>query len=93
MTINLTKDFLNDLDSIFDFIAQDSIENAVKFKDDLYDEISKIAFMPYRFRKNQIANKDTIRDLIFKGYVVPFAINEEYIEILGIYKTNLWEPK
>ncbi len=91
MTINLSKDFLSDLEYIFDFIAQDSLENAVKFKIDLYAEISKIPFMPKRFRKNLIINKDNFRDLIFKGYVVPFAIKEEFIEILGIYKNNLWK--
>lgn len=36
-------------------------------------------------------NNTNIRDLIFKGYVVPFLISND-IYILGIYKQNLWKP-
>lgn len=45
--------------------------------------------MPYRHRKNQTSNDKNIRDLIFKGYIVVFRIDDEIIEILNIYKQNL----
>ena len=44
--------------------------------------------MPYKHRKNFIANDENIRDFIFKGYVIIFEINEN-IEILNIYTHNL----
>lgn len=47
--------------------------------------------MPRRFRKNGLTANNNIRDLIFKGYVVVFEISDEDIEILGIYKNNLWQ--
>ena len=45
--------------------------------------------MPYRFRKNKTINREDTRDLIFKGYVVVFRIEQDYIKILAIYKHNL----
>lgn len=43
------------------------------------------------FPKNRVANQENIRNLIFKGYIIPFVIGEDEIEILGIYKHNVWE--
>lgn len=47
--------------------------------------------MPFRFRKNRTLNDKTVRDLIFKGYIVPFKVESENIKILGIYKNNIWQ--
>lgn len=89
MKIFYRAKFKTDLDKIVEFIANDSIDRAIKFHDEIYNEISKIPFMPYRFRQNQIINDKNVRDLIFKGFVVPFVIKENQIEI---YKNNLWKP-
>ncbi len=43
----------------------------------------------HRFRKNLIANDENIRDLIFKGYVIPFEIKKDSIAILQIYSQNI----
>ena len=59
-----------------------------KFEADLKNIID-IAFMPYRFRKNQRLNKEDIREMIFKGYVIPFRIADDHIKILSIFKHNL----
>lgn len=37
-----------------------------------------------------IANDECVRELIFKGFVVVFVISDS-IDVLGIYKQNLWE--
>lgn len=81
----------NALNSIFDFIALDSIDRAYAFREQLERQISGITFMPYRFRKNQILGRENVRDLVFKGYVVVFEIKLEQIEILNIYKSNLFK--
>ena len=33
---------------------------------------------------------ENIRELIHKGYVIPYFINDDEINILGIYKENEW---
>ena len=45
--------------------------------------------MPYRFRKNFDLNREDVRDLLFKGYIIPFKITTKNIEILTIFKQNL----
>ncbi|MDA3047578.1 type II toxin-antitoxin system RelE/ParE family toxin [Campylobacter sp. JMF_08 NE1] len=89
MTIIYNDSFENSLNEIIDFIAQDSIERAVKFHNDIYQKISNITFMPYRYRRNKILNDKNVRDLIFKGYIIPFEIKKDKIEILTIFKENL----
>ena len=85
MKIIYSKKFQNSLANIVDFIAQDSPKRARNLPQTLNQTI---AFMPYKHRKNFIANDENIRDFIFKGYVIIFEINEN-IEILNIYKHNL----
>lgn len=91
MEIRYSKKFNQELKRILDFISQDSKARADKFVSDLNDKILDTAYMPYRFRKNSIINDESVRDLIYKGYVIPFAINDNFIDILGIYKHNLWK--
>ena len=49
--------------------------------------------MPFKYRKNLQLNKDNVRDLIFKGYVIPFLVDKDEIIILDIYKYNIWKWK
>lgn len=91
MQIILNKQFKAALQSIVEFIELDSLERAMKFRRELMDKIKDITFMPYRFRKNQILGRENVRDLVFKGYVVVFEIKLEQIEILNIYKSNLFK--
>ncbi|NLK67401.1 MAG: type II toxin-antitoxin system RelE/ParE family toxin [Campylobacteraceae bacterium] len=91
MKIIIKERFNDELNEILAFIAKDSLDEAVKFYDNVYDKIHTIPFMPNRFPKNRIANQENIRNLLFKGYIIPFVISDEAIEILGIYKHNVWE--
>ena len=83
--------FIKALNDIESFIALDSLERAEKFKNDIIDKISSLDFMPKRCRKSTLANDESIRDLIFKGYIIVFKIQNDTIKVLYIYKEN--EPK
>lgn len=85
----LSKDFLSQLDAVLDFYSKDSIETARAFYSELVERLKNISYMPYRFRKNKTINREDTRDLIFKGYVVVFRIEQDHIKILAIYKHNL----
>jgi len=37
--------------------------------------------MPYKFRKSIYFDDENIRDYIFKGYAIPYLINEDNNEI------------
>ncbi|ABS43562.1 plasmid stabilization system [Campylobacter jejuni subsp. doylei 269.97] len=93
MQIIQTYRFLLDLEKIADFISLDSIKQANLFLDNLEKSIENIPFMPYKNRKSLSFDNENIRDLIFKGYVIPYLIDKSKNEILilGIYKSNLWD--
>ena len=83
--------FERELKTIFDFIAKDSLSRAREFRDELIAKIERTAQTPFICRKSINFNDESIRDLIFKGYVIPYLIDDEVIYVLGIYKANEWE--
>ena len=80
--------YLQKLQSIMEFIAQDSVNQAIKFQVELDEIIDDIPNMPFKYRKSIYFNDNNIRDLIFKGYVVPYKIDtaKNQIIIIGINK-------
>ena len=91
MEIILSEQFKEEIKSILDFYADRSKSEKVAndFLEGLFEKIESLSTFAYRFRKNQYFRKDNIRDLIFKGYVIPFIIEDDTIKILSIYKHNL----
>lgn len=91
MEIILSEQFKEEIKSILDFYTDRSKSNKVAndFLEGLFEKIESLSTFAYRFRKNQYFRKDNIRDLIFKGYVIPFIIENDTIKILSIYKHNL----
>jgi len=78
---------------IIDFIALDSINRALNFYDEIITKINQIPDNPYIHRQRPTLNDENIRELIYKGYTVPFEIdtNKNKIIILGIFNQNLWQ--
>ena len=93
MKLVYSEEFLNDPDKIIMFIAQDSSQRATKFTDDLIVKISDIPNRPYSFRKNPKLNRKDTRDLVFKGYTVPFRVSKDAIKMLAIFKRNSYAMK
>jgi plasmid stabilization system protein ParE len=81
------------LEVVINFIAQDSVNRALNFFDEIVAKINNIANNPYIHRKRGFFNDENIRELIYKGYTVPFEIDtkNEKIIILGIFNQNLWQ--
>lgn len=91
MEIILSEQFKEEIKSILDFYTDrsKSEKTANDFLEGLFEKIESLSTFAYRFRKNQYFRKDNIRDLIFKGYVIPFIIEDDTMKILSIYKHNL----
>ena len=85
--------FVNEFNNIWDYIALDSSNRANKFKKEFRELIEDIPFMLYKYRKSIYFDDKDIRDLIFKGFVVPYKVDEanNQIIIIGVnkYKANL----
>lgn len=91
MVIKYKPKFERELKAVFDFIAKDSLNSAREFRNELIAKIERVAQMPLICRKSINFDDESIRDLIFKSYVIPFAIKDDAIFILGIYKANEWQ--
>ncbi|MDD2837456.1 MAG: type II toxin-antitoxin system RelE/ParE family toxin [Sulfuricurvum sp.] len=85
--------FEEEIEVITDFISENSPRRALRFYDELLNKLESIPSNPYRFRKRPKINDKNIRELIFKGYTIPFYIDtaHEVIVILGIFSANEWE--
>ena len=91
MVIKYKPKFERELKTIFDFIAKDSLSRAREFRNELIAKIERTAQTPFICRKSINFNDESIRDLIFKSYVIPYLIDDEVIYVLGIYKANEWQ--
>jgi len=73
---------------IYHFIAEDSVNRAEIFEKELKNAMLNATHYPYKHRKSRYFASQNIRDLIFKGYTIPFKIDEDNnrLVILSIIK-------
>ena len=85
--------FKEELQSISLFIALDNPNRALDFFDTIISKIENIPLNPYSHKKRDASRDIHTRELIFKGYTVPYYIDTEKdkIIILGIFNQNEWE--
>ena len=88
MIIDTLAEFQEELDDILNYIAEDSLQRAIKFNNQLEEHINIIMDMPFKHRKSIYFNDKNVRDLIFKGYTTTYYIdkNNNKIILLGIKK-------
>ena len=88
MTVEKSKYFEKELDTILDFIAEDSLNRALEFLTELEERLSALPYMPWKFRPSIYFDDEAVRDFIFKGYVIPYLIDtdKDKIVLLGIVK-------
>jgi len=90
LKIEYNPTFKQNLIHIWEYIAKDSIDRANNFLNQLEHKINNLLNFPYKFRKSYYYNDKDIRDLIFKGYSIPYYIDTQNntIVILDIFKWN-----
>ncbi len=88
MKIKVLKTFKDKLNRQIEYIARDKPHAARKFKSELLKRIKEIPLMSYKNRKSIFFDRNDIRDLIYKGYIVVYKINqtEHSIEVFGFTK-------
>ena len=80
--------FTRNLERIVLYIADDSKSRARTFSRNLQKQLNHLENFPYKFRKSVYFDNEHIRDYIFKGYTIPYLIDEEndVIVVLDIFK-------
>jgi len=91
-SIETTSRFDDELLVALDYIALDSLDRALQFHDTLMEKLHTISSNPLMYRQREGADEH-VRELIFKGYTIPYYIDYmvEKIYILGIFNQNIWE--
>ena len=88
MKLRILRSFGDKLNDQVDYIAQDKPGAARKFKSDILERIKGIPKMPYTNRKSIFFDREDIRDLVFKGYIVVYKVDDEkgIITVFGFTK-------
>lgn len=88
MKLKITREFRDELNAQVDFIAKDKPSAARKFKNDIIKKIKDIPDMPYKNRKSIFFDRDDVRDLVFKGYIIIYKVDQELqeTEVFGFIK-------
>jgi len=87
--------FIDAFVEIRHYIAKDSANRAHDFERELKSKIETLISMPYRYRQSIYFNQKNIRDYVFKGYTIPYMVDEEcdMIVVLDIFKWTNQERK
>jgi hypothetical protein len=97
MRLRILKSFGDKLNDQVNYIAQDKPGAAGKFKSDIIKRIKEIPKMPYACRKSIFFDREDIRDLVFKGYIVVYKVDKdnEFITVFGFtkYKNEPFEKE
>lgn len=88
MRLKILTSFKLKLNEQVEFIAKDKPSAARKFKSELIERIKAVTQMPYKNRKSIFFDREDIRELIYKGYIIVYKINdkENAIEVFGFTK-------
>jgi len=90
--MQIVKDtpFISSLQNILENIAEESISQAIHFDNELEEKINKLTHFPLKFRQSYFHKNKNIRDLIYKGFVIPYLVDVDrgLIVVLNIFKNR-----
>jgi plasmid stabilization system protein ParE len=88
MKLRILKSFRDKLNEQVEYIAKDKPRAARKFKTDILKRIKEIPSMPFACRRSIFFDREDIRDLIYKGYIIVYTVdeNEGIITVFGFTK-------
>ncbi|PHS59126.1 MAG: plasmid stabilization protein [Sulfurimonas sp.] len=70
------RSYQNALKTILLYIAKDSKNNAINFKNKLNKVTSNLNYMPYKYPHSDLSKNENVRSLAFKGYTILYYIDE-----------------
>jgi len=102
MRVEWTEPTLEDMAAIRDYIAEDSMENAYRFIERLFDAAEQLSDFPERGRHVPETKRDDVRELLFRDYRIIYRIKTKQVDILTVLhgsrdlkrlETKPWEVK
>lgn len=86
MKLYWTREALEKLVEIENFISRDSQENAEKFVDYLIQQADFISGNPKMGRMVPEISNPALREIIVKNYRIVYHLKEDYIEVLTLFQ-------
>jgi plasmid stabilization system protein ParE len=93
MKLRFENEFVLSLEKKIHFIAADNPSAAKAFQKGILQSCKDVLEMPYKHRKSIYHDDQNIRDLIYKGYTIVYAIEEEFISVLALINQEYYRPK
>ena len=90
MIIKKSVFYIQQLQNILRYIAEDNPYAALGFEKELNAKLSIIKQYPLMCRPSIYFESEHYRDLIHKGYTIIFKVNSEQIILLDIFK---WQKR
>jgi len=75
----------NDLNEIIDYIAQDSLEYALSFYEQVREKVENLILFPKMGRVVPELDEPNIRELILRNYRIIYRILGEKIQIVRLF--------
>ena len=88
MKIEFLPSFVNRLEGFVEVIAEDKPTAARKFHKDVINSCKEIQNFPHKHRKSIYFNDENIRDLVYKGFVIIYKLDEESIRVFAFINRN-----
>jgi len=82
--IKWSNDALLDLDTISEYISQDSPENAKIFIQEIFKKVENLSTFPYMGRTVPDQSNEKIHEIIHKNYRIIYEIKDNLVEVLII---------
>ena len=86
--IKWTKQALDDLEAIADYIARDSHYYAKMHVKKIYNLIDGLKVFPKTERIVPEINKNVIREILSGNYRIIYRLNDDLVEIITIYHSS-----
>ncbi|MHA1486841.1 MAG: type II toxin-antitoxin system RelE/ParE family toxin [Promethearchaeota archaeon] len=75
----------NDLNEIIDYIAQDSLEYALSFYEQVREKVENLILFPKMGRIVPEIDEPNIRELFLRNYRIIYRISEKKIQITRLF--------
>ena len=82
--IKWSKDSLQDLKEIYDFIAADSPRYALIFTERILEMTEHLVSFPEIGRRVPESDDPDVREIIYKAYRIVYQVRDDYVEILTV---------
>ena len=88
-----SKVALDDIRSIYDFIAKDSADRAALFIERLIEATDRLEDFPYSGRIIEEIGRDDCREIVYGSYRIMYEIREDTVLISAIvHSARDWSP-